>query len=1552
MIYGGYWDKLGNRYEDWWSLVKLMDMLGGESDITSLAREPAGEDERGVDLWVNRPEGRRDAHQCKRRKGPSAGWTMRVLQSEGIFDELKFQLDRSPKHRYVLVSGTAAPDFERLLQEARDSKDAESFYRDQIRGNQGLQAAFKVFRESVAEPPGSEGPPNYEYNLLQRSEFRLFRASEEEHTTLRERARVAIEGEASAVLSLLGDWLRDQLRTEVDVASVEAFLDRHGYRLRPDLRDESRAGAKRLQSRFRRSLRPTLAGGKLIPRNETRRVLDLLDDEDVRVVVVHGAAGKGKSGVTLELVEELSRRETVFLPVRLDRVEVQGGPHEFGRDLGLPDTPGRCLQALGPDGAVLVLDQLDALRWTGAHSSQAWEVCRETIEDALETSSLTKVVVCCRTFDLEHDPQFRQWKKEAESLAEVLVGDLTVKQVEDAVEEAVASQGGRKPSGREAALLRHVHHLQMWLEIYPDLGPDGSLQSRRQLMESFWQDRRDKLRDQARISSERIEQLEDRLVDEMDEGASLTAPLSALRLSGLEEEAYRSLHILQVDPVTNQVSFCHQSYLDYLVALRLVSQLRDAEGSLESWLGPCEKQSLFRREQLRLVLEELRSRDPELYIGELRSLLDASDVRFHLRLLCLQFLSQISEPTRTERQLILDTIGGPDWRAHVLQEVVGGNPAWFAVLDDAGVLQQWLKSDESDLLTPALSLIRSAAEACGDRVARLLRPYVEKGGEWPQRLQYGLGEDPASDSDSLFELRIQLTEMGLFRGEWVEWKDLAEANPDHFLTLLCKLLAALAKNLRQQPERHAPGRASQPRWLGLEEVSPQMIPTENHFSAWRRLITAISLVAGVRKYDFEPARILESFAVDFRILEPVIQLLRRIGGALLETNSETVKDMGVVAESLGRGGEILLMDSLGEAEPDQDLADWALEWMMADPWRVRLKVRKGAGSYSLSARVIERCSRVCSGAAFQRLEKWLLTYSEPDLLDRYRRRHELIQKSASLKLPSDYGRTQYALLLKIPAERASIDTFRRLAELERKFGKSKVDFYNEGRLTIGGLVTSPVGHEVLGAMSDAGVRNLLTSRKLRQGRTLTRWVEGHVYETSIGTIASDLQAATQRDPERFGRLLFNWPSDGYPEFLKAIVFGLSYPGDLHRTTGEETQVLPSHELLESVLALPIIQEMARSPGDTEVARRLCDFLERYPDFQWSQQAREFVAWVAQHHPDPAPNYFPVGVQGGTAGRVENLELNGLNVTRGNAALTIQKLLFSHPEYLPDFREAMDSLVRDDHLGVRLLAVGASLPVLNIDRDQAVSWFVEACSGPDQILATREASNFLRYVFRTHLDRLLATLERMLASSLPAVVAEGAKWVAAAYLMDGRLGVWFENCISGSEAQRKGVAWTAAGMLGDAGSAQKAIETLLRLAEDPDEDVAKTVAEGFKGLNRQHITKNRQAWDRFARSRAFRVEPTHLLHALHEQSGDLLPFADCILAVGTTFAEDLAEESRDYSHRLSGNVSHYLTPMLLRLYEQAKDRDQEVYLGCLDLWDCLLEARVGRAMNLTRELDRI
>ncbi|MCP4548601.1 MAG: serine/threonine protein kinase [bacterium] len=231
MAYGGYWDKLGNRFEDRWTLHQLILMTGHESEIESLEHEPVGEDELGVDLWVNRRDGRRECHQCKRAKEGQARWSMGALDREGIFGHLKFQLDRDPSHLYRLISGTPAIDFESLLREARDSRDAETLWLHQVKPHHRLRLAFTNLCKYLQLESNHDADRLRAWDLLRRSGFILFRDDEHSESSLADRLGSRLEGDTKKALALLDTWCRSQLRRRIDLNSVSAHLRAYGFRL-------------------------------------------------------------------------------------------------------------------------------------------------------------------------------------------------------------------------------------------------------------------------------------------------------------------------------------------------------------------------------------------------------------------------------------------------------------------------------------------------------------------------------------------------------------------------------------------------------------------------------------------------------------------------------------------------------------------------------------------------------------------------------------------------------------------------------------------------------------------------------------------------------------------------------------------------------------------------------------------------------------------------------------------------------------------------------------------------------------------------------------------------------------------------------------------------------------------------------------------------------------------------------------------------------------------------------------------------------------------------
>ncbi len=79
--------------------------------------------------------------------------------------------------------------------------------------------------------------------------------------------------------------------------------------------------------------------------------------------------------------------------------------------------------------------------------------------------------------------------------------------------------------------------------------------------------------------------------------------------------------------------------------------------------------------------------------------------------------------------------------------------------------------------------------------------------------------------------------------------------------------------------------------------------------------------------------------------------------------------------------------------------------------------------------------------------------------------------------------------------------------------------------------------------------------------------------------------------------------------------------------------------------------------------------------------------------------------------------------------------------------AIESLIQDSHPAVRVSGIVACLPVLNIDRQQAIRWFLSACEGPEELLATSHAAEFMRYTICSDLAEFRELVKRMVMVAL-------------------------------------------------------------------------------------------------------------------------------------------------------------------------------------------------------------
>ena len=251
------------------------------------------------------------------------------------------------------------------------------------------------------------------------------------------------------------------------------------------------------------------------------------------------------------------------------------------------------------------------------------------------------------------------------------------------------------------------------------------------------------------------------------------------------------------------VTFCHQSYSDFWIATRLADDITNGAKTVFEAIGNREAQSLFRREQVRLLLSLMRDDNPSLYIDTLRSLLTSDGIRFHLKQLCLQFLGQVDSPLDEEVELALELAAEPKWREHVIDQVFWRHSGWICDHRMKDKLCDWLRGDDEEFVEHALRLLRSITSECGDVVAEFIEPFEQDtGGKWPARIDWMLAQSPQQDSTRLFALRLRRAATNR-TFDYVDWKKLADATPDRSLPLLAARLKALLFELQDANDDEA-----------------------------------------------------------------------------------------------------------------------------------------------------------------------------------------------------------------------------------------------------------------------------------------------------------------------------------------------------------------------------------------------------------------------------------------------------------------------------------------------------------------------------------------------------------------------------------------------------------------------------------------------------------------------------------------------------------------------------------------------------------------------------
>jgi len=1218
---------------------------------------------------------------------------------------------------------------------------------------------------------------------------------------------------------------------------------------------------------------------------------------DRRVAFVSGTAGGGKSSVLEQSVEALEASGAQVLALRLDRLESFASTTDLGRQLGLETSPAVVL-ALAADGrdAYLVVDQLDAVSLASGRMPESFDVVMDLIGEALSVIGL-RVILACREFDIDNDHRIRSLTDRPDTV-KVSVGLLSA----EAVDAAVMAMGldATKLTSSQRSILHTPMHLVLLSSI---ASQDKALafHSRGSLFEAYWERKRQSAR--AKRADVRFNAVLSRVANAASDRQTLSVPIEILDEDELIEDAnvLVSEHVLARDG--GRIAFFHETFFDYAFARQWVSRSE----SLTDFLLR-DEQELFRRGQVRQILQHLYEREPERFRVEAVAVLTSDRVRFHIKETVLAVLSNLAAPSSEDAEVIFKVSAtGPTYENQLWLHT--RRVPWFRRFYEDGTIASWLDSNDSPLQQRAVNLMMSAVKEMPDEVAELLGAR-QSAPEYLNWLRWIARFSDPFLSRSLFNLILAAAREGGFdaaeRELWLAVHDLAKRQPLWAIELI-------EARFIEHADALVLDEGGKVAMLGLREYSASELVREA--AAVEPQAFAHAVVPYLR-------RVMAATAHEPRPERPIRD---RHFCARFEVDELDDKDLDDALFS----GAVRALESLARTAPEE--IHPRLEELAEDPhdaaqFLLYRALTAGGSTFAdwAASLLLEGGARLDCGymADSDWAARELVKAIAPHLSDDVHRQLEDLFRDLRSAYEDRYsfGRSAFTFLSALEEERLTPAGVRRLGEYRRKF---REEAPSQPQGITGGVIGSPIEPDAARKMSDD--QWLKAMAKYNADRTNWSNFTGSALELS-----HVLREQAEADPKRFALLALELTPDLSAAFADGLLMGFADAG-------------PSDD------AAPLIYDAVRhlaSLGHDDVDRWLGYALRRYYR-DVPIDLVELLLERALQSPDPeddSPIFTCDGQDGRSAAEMHN---NAINTGRGSLAEVLGELLLydANGERTELVRPHLKTLASDPVLFVRSSAAHTLAAALRHARSDAVSAFEKLIDTDDRILAAGMVQRLMLYIGNVDPDVITPVIQRMLESSDGEAKEAGGILAAVAGLEWGRPDL-LKKALEGDAMTRKGVAEVCATNVDRTSNAALASATLATLMTDEDDDVLKAVAEVAPHLRNHQLRPFADLLAALIDSPAYSHATPQLLLTL-QHAPDRVD--ELVLKASQRFISFFGSEAGDIRTEAAGDA-HYISELVVRGLAQSRNRGHRAAL--LDVLDKLLELGVYGVDHAIAEAERL
>ena len=365
-----------------------------------------------------------------------------------------------------------------------------------------------------------------------------------------------------------------------------------------------------------------------------------LSEKESNVMLLVGNAGVGKSVILKKVIQRLESDDIKCFAIKADKFQTPAG---YTNNEHLEQLRNTFASLMQEERAVLIIDQIDAL-------SQYINSDRSKLENITTLAKLfsdnenlrnVRIIVSCRSFDLEFDPKLSLLGREPQ----IKLGLLDRQDVEKVLDRLKVGLY-KELDEKTISVLQIPQHLNLFCRVYRK-NKRKDYSSITDLYDELW------LQEigltEAKINKGVAEKILYDLALKIYDDETLT-PQWDYDTSELKEANYLISEGI-IEKTGNRATFFHQSMYDYVFARYYTKEKRSLILDL---LAEKKHQGLFVRTTVNFVLDYERTKNIKQYKEDVKTILFSGKIRTHIQLMLLWAMANRIDILPFEKKCIKD----------------------------------------------------------------------------------------------------------------------------------------------------------------------------------------------------------------------------------------------------------------------------------------------------------------------------------------------------------------------------------------------------------------------------------------------------------------------------------------------------------------------------------------------------------------------------------------------------------------------------------------------------------------------------------------------------------------------------------------------------------------------------------------------------------------------------------------------------------------------------------------------------------------------------------